>query len=198
MQSLPLSAATLNAALGSPLAGAAAGGGPALPGAGLLVAKLVATSGCVASGLVGGTFAPSLLLGASLGVVYHQVELLFSSLLFSSLLFSSSLGVVYHRVQDTPWTLSSQTPPTHLPDTSQTPHTDTSLKVVVPCPQAAARALALLASAVPALAGATSVANAPTFAMVGGAAFLSSVFGAPLTSALLLLEVATLVTACSL
>ena len=83
MQSPPLSAATLNAALGSPLAGAAAGGGPALPGAGLLVAKLVATSGCVASGLVGGTFAPSLLLGASLGVVYHQVQLFFSFLLFS-------------------------------------------------------------------------------------------------------------------
>ena len=42
------------------------------PGVGLLCAKLLTTSVCVASGLVGGTFAPSLLLGASLGVVYQQ------------------------------------------------------------------------------------------------------------------------------
>ena len=51
-------------------------GGRALlpwPGVGLLCAKLLTTSVCVASGLVGGTFAPSLLLGASLGVVYQQV-----------------------------------------------------------------------------------------------------------------------------
>ena len=50
-------------------------GGRALlpwPGVGLLCAKLLTTSVCVASGLVGGTFAPSLLLGASLGVVYQQ------------------------------------------------------------------------------------------------------------------------------
>jgi len=48
-------------------------GGTLLPGAGLLLAKLATTSAGVASGLVGGTFAPSLLLGASVGVVYQQM-----------------------------------------------------------------------------------------------------------------------------
>lgn len=37
----------------------------------LLVAKLAATAICLGSGLVGGTFAPSLFLGAVLGVAFH-------------------------------------------------------------------------------------------------------------------------------
>ena len=106
-----------------------ADGAPLLPwpGVGLLCAKLLTTSLCVASGLVGGTFAPSLLLGATLGVVYQQLAL---------------------------W---------------------------------AVRTLALVW---PALAGSAPllVANVPAFAMVGSAAFLASVFHAPLTAALLLFE----------
>jgi len=39
----------------------------------LLGAKLLATAVCVGSGLVGGTFAPSLFLGAVLGVAFHSV-----------------------------------------------------------------------------------------------------------------------------
>jgi len=38
----------------------------------LLAAKLIATSLCVGSGLVGGTFAPSIFLGAVLGVAYQS------------------------------------------------------------------------------------------------------------------------------
>jgi H+/Cl- antiporter ClcA len=37
----------------------------------LLAAKLAATAICLGSGLVGGTFAPSLFLGAVLGVAFH-------------------------------------------------------------------------------------------------------------------------------
>ena len=100
------------------------------PGLGVLGAKLLTTSVCVASGLVGGTFAPSLLLGASLGVVYQT---------------------------------------------------------------AAAAALAAISTALPGYghqlaAAVKAVSNVPAFAMVGGAAFLSSVFRAPLTATLLLFE----------
>ncbi|KAL1524663.1 hypothetical protein AB1Y20_019549 [Prymnesium parvum] len=73
----PLDATPLHASLGSPLmrgiGDGLALGGTLLPGAGLLLAKLATTSAGVASGLVGGTFAPSLLLGASVGVVYQQM-----------------------------------------------------------------------------------------------------------------------------
>lgn len=120
----------LRSALKGSFGGAAGAALLPWPGLGVLGAKLLTTSVCVACGLVGGTFAPSLLLGASLGVVYQAV---------------------------------------------------------------AARTLAAVSSALPwygcQLAVAmNAVSNVPAFAMVGGAAFLSSVFRAPLTATLLLFE----------
>ena len=96
---------------------------PQIFGVGLLAAKLALTSLCVGFGLVGGTFAPSLLLGAVLGVVYH------------------SIAVTTH--------------------------------------------LRLAPAAVAAI---VSIADAPTYAMVGAAAVLASVFKAPLTATLLIFE----------
>ena len=99
------------------------GATPHIFGFGLLAAKLALTSLCVGCGLVGGTFAPSLLLGAVLGVVYH------------------SIAVATH----------SQLAPA-------------------------------------AVAAIVSIADAPTYAMVGAAAVLASVFKAPLTATLLIFE----------
>jgi H+/Cl- antiporter ClcA len=114
---LPLLKGSLGGAQGAPLL--------PWPGVGLLCAKLLTTASSVACGLVGGIFAPSLLLGAALGVVYEQLI---------------------------------------------------------------AASAASLAAVWPAAAMLPAIANVPTFAMVGSAALLASVFRAPLTSALLIVE----------
>ena len=64
-----LSSGSENAEVAAQLLAGSSGGFNLLD---LLFAKLLATSLCVGAGLVGGTFAPSLFLGAALGVAYQS------------------------------------------------------------------------------------------------------------------------------
>ena len=60
----------------------------------LLFAKLLATAICVGSGLVGGTFAPSLFFGAALGVAYQSFAgTLLCSLADAIAAYQTSIGV---------------------------------------------------------------------------------------------------------
>eukprot|EP00746_Dinoflagellata_sp_MGD_P058198 gnl/MRDRNA2_/MRDRNA2_249542_c0_seq1.p1 gnl/MRDRNA2_/MRDRNA2_249542_c0~~gnl/MRDRNA2_/MRDRNA2_249542_c0_seq1.p1 ORF type:complete len:212 (+),score=31.34 gnl/MRDRNA2_/MRDRNA2_249542_c0_seq1:1-636(+) len=106
---------------------------------GLLVAKLIATSICIGSGLVGGTFAPSLFLGAVLGVAYQNAAgAVLGGIADAIAAYQTSIGVPVGS-----W------------------------------------------GVIPRL----TVADGPSYALIGAGATLASVFRAPLTAALLIVEI---------
>ena len=140
----------------------------------LLGLKLVLTAFALASGLVGGVFAPSLFFGAAAGSAYHFIV---SSVVEGIQgLISTQEGSVHalHSLLDQ----LSGTFAMHNVNSVSPP-------VLAAASEAfSASDAALLAS----LKGFFLISNAQAYATVGAAATLGSLFRAPLTSAMLMFE----------
>ena len=136
----------------------------------LLGLKLVLTAFALASGLVGGVFAPSLFFGAAAGSAYHFV-----------------VSSVVEAIQGLISTQEGNVHALHsfLDQLSATFTMQTANSVSPPVLAAASSSdAALLAS----LKSFFSISNAQAYATVGAAATLGSLFRAPLTSAMLMFE----------